>query len=346
MTASLCFLAIYAHKLGLHLFKTSVPQAVPPPPPHTHSVAPLPSVLSCGNQQAKYSQTDYQCLEAAVSKCVVGATTQTDHEYIEASTQANNGYDYIQASTQTDHEYIQAATQTDHEYIQAATQTYNEYAETAVQTDSEYLESSRTLHERVRELEQQLEVARSEGAKLGELLATESEGSKQEAKRCEQLVGTLKKQVNQQQLLLEQQCADHRAEQSRLQEQAEELERSKVRHQQAQAVVGGLRDQLELAEGRVHSLEKEKEGLTSTLERQKCDWREKVEELEHQLQLERDSHMKLCMELEREVKELRRAVEVESPIAPQVSARDMGRILSLARSLLFSLNHRSLYLAR
>ena len=215
-----------------------------------------------------------------------------------------------------------------------------------MQTDSEYLESSRTLHERVRELEQQLEVARSEGAKLGELLATESEGSKQEAKRCEQLVGTLKKQVNQQQLLLEQQCADHRAEQSRLQEQAEELERSKVRHQQAQAVVGGLRDQLELAEGRVHSLEKEKEGLTSTLERQKCDWREKVEELEHQLQLERDSHMKLCMELEREVKELRRAVEVESPIAPQVSARDMGRILSLARSLLFSLNHRSLYLAR
>ena len=67
----------------------------------------------------------------------------------------------------------------------------------------------------------------------------------------------------------------------------------------------------------MHSLEEER---ASALEAVECE-RKKVEEMEHQLQQERDSHLKLCMELEREVKELRRAVAgVELPAAPQVSS--------------------------
>ena len=80
----------------------------------------------------------------------------------------------------------------------------------------------------------------------------------------------------------------------------------------------GLRKRVELSEGRVHDLEEEKESALEGVERE----RKKVEEMEHQLQQERDSHLKWSMELEREVKELRRAVVgVEPPATTQVSVR-------------------------
>ena len=217
---------------------------------------------------------------------------------------------------------------------------------------------------RVRELEGQLEVERGESARREKLLATECEQRLQEMKRLEALcqqhsieMTVLRQEIDQHQSQLSKAKQQYEVELSGLeqcsQEQAKEMERCRVHHQQAQEMLGCLKGQLELAEGRVHSLEEEREGLrgqlelaegrvhsleeerASALEGVECE-RKKVEEMEHQLQQERDSHLKLCMELEREVKELRRAVVgVELPAAPQVSR---VRVVSVAADLIASLS--------
>ena len=305
---------------------------------------------------------------------------------------------------------MDTTTQTDGTHLDTATQLDTKYLSTAVQTGSQCLEETRELWVRVRELEDQLEVEKGERARQEELLGTESKQRLQEIKRLEALcqqynceVTALRQEADHYQSQLSKAQQQYEMKLSGLEhcsrEQAKELERSRVLHQQAQEVVGGrleltkgrvhdleeereglrkrleltegrvhdleeeregLRKRLELTEGRVHDLEEEREGLRKRLELSKgrvhdleeereglrkrleltegrvhdleeekesalegveCE-RKKVEEMEHQLQQERDSHLKLSMELEREVKELRRAVVgVEPPATTQVSVR-------------------------